>query len=790
MAQNVTGSGWSSLGVLPFRGYDFRVMKAPTQYVMYFQHHEDTGTYEGPNLPTARAFSPDLKTWTLDPRDVCSTSGDLCKVGPQPGPRMVVLAGTLQLPDGRIRMYHNDGSGHLKSTVSTDGITWTLEAGIRLTQDTASIYERGNFALQLVSFVTLPNGNIRMYYEGGVVAGSPGTPSYYQNYSGPFPFPLFTNGAILSAVSTDGGLTWVRDPGVRINQLVQGPAIRFPGPLPDGTISTTTQYDGGDVTAVAVTENGKTVYRIYAPSYDNGAVSYVSSDGLTFSLEGQIPSVAGDPKAFVMPDGRVWLISNQYPDAFADLLVYGPQTFTVNSVHASIRKVPYNLLPGFNSVVIGVSGSSTSPVTLSAPIGEVQSCPGAAQCTFRPEYYTFSPATGTPPFSSLLTFIGPSNERQKQLIVHASSADSTSVGMVDCMYQPLGNPGVGALCSDTPAALPMTSMRFGFSGGSTTPVTQTSNLMSLGGPGYPFTASSSVPWATVSPATGIAPLPLNVKVDPAGLAPGTYTGTITLSAETTQQTITVTTVVAAGPVINAVQNAATIGAGIASNSFVTISGSGFAPSPTIWSPTTTLPTTLGGVSVTVNGKPGYISYADQAQINVLTPPDKLSGPAAIQVTTAAGTATTNLQAAPVAPAWFTYNLNGTTTLAALFANTATYVAPGGALGPSIPSRPARQDDYLSLYAHGLGATNPVPPVGTVLGTYYPIDDPSRIKVTVAGVPAQVLFAGLVSAGLFQINIQVPRLPYGGDVAVIMTVDGVPTQFGVTLNMFSSVPFPP
>jgi uncharacterized protein (TIGR03437 family) len=80
------------------------------------------------------------------------------------------------------------------------------------------------------------------------------------------------------------------------------------------------------------------------------------------------------------------------------------------------------------------------------------------------------------------------------------------------------------------------------------------------------------------------------------------------------------------------------------------------------------------VSVTINGKPAFISYVDQSQINVLTPPDTLSGPVAVQVTTAGGTATTNVQTASVAPAWFTYNLNGTTTLAALFANTTTLPA--------------------------------------------------------------------------------------------------------------------
>ena len=233
--------------------------------------------------------------------------------------------------------------------------------------------------------------------------------------------------------------------------------------------------------------------------------------------------------------------------------------------------------------------------------------------------------------------------------------------------------------------------------------------MSLGGPGYPFTATSSVPWATVSPTSGNAPLPLQVKVDPTGLAPGTYTGIVTVSAETTQQTVTVTATVAAGPVINAVQNAASINTTIASDSFMTIFGSGFAAAPTIWTPTTDLPTTLGGVSVTINGKSGFISYADPSQINVLTPPDPLSGSVQVEVTTAAGKATASVEAVPAAPAWFSYNLSGTTTLAAVFATSGAYVAPAGAVGPTISSQSARAGDFLALFANGLGATNPAPP---------------------------------------------------------------------------------
>jgi len=52
-----------------------------------------------------------------------------------------------------------------------------------------------------------------------------------------------------------------------------------------------------------------------------------------------------------------------------------------------------------------------------------------------------------------------------------------------------------------------------------------------------------------------------------------------------------------------------------------------------------LPTKLDGVSVTVNGKSAYVYYISPAQINILTPPDPMQGPVAVQVTTSAGSST-------------------------------------------------------------------------------------------------------------------------------------------------------
>jgi len=39
-----------------------------------------------------------------------------------------------------------------------------------------------------------------------------------------------------------------------------------------------------------------------------------------------------------------------------------------------------------------------------------------------------------------------------------------------------------------------------------------------------------------------------------------------------------------------------------------------------------LPTNLDSISATVNGKPAYLYYISPTQINILTPPDAMSGP--------------------------------------------------------------------------------------------------------------------------------------------------------------------
>jgi uncharacterized protein (TIGR03437 family) len=234
--------------------------------------------------------------------------------------------------------------------------------------------------------------------------------------------------------------------------------------------------------------------------------------------------------------------------------------------------------------------------------------------------------------------------------------------------------------------------------------------------------------------------------------------------------------------INAVVDSASGRPIIAPNSFASIYGAGFTSWTGDWTGAIQngmLPTTLGGVQVRINGKDCFVNYVQSNQLNVLTPFDTASGSVSVEVITAQGTATATAVMAPVAPALFGYTVAGKFYAVAQIANTTIIVAPVGTFG-SAPSRPAQAGDYLTLWALGMGSTNPAAPAGRVLDTAYPISDLSRVKMRFGSVDAPVSWAGLVMAGLFQVNVLVPP-GLSGDQPVVMTVDGNSTQANAFLN---------
>jgi len=227
--------------------------------------------------------------------------------------------------------------------------------------------------------------------------------------------------------------------------------------------------------------------------------------------------------------------------------------------------------------------------------------------------------------------------------------------------------------------------------------------------------------------------------------------------------------VASGGVGNAVSGAA----GVAPGAWISLYGSNLATAARAVAASdltnNVLPTTLGGVSVRINNKPAFVQYVSAGQVNVLAPSDTARGSVAIAITNAAGTASATANMVEALP--------GLSTLAnyvrAVRSDGAIVNGTGNAETGFRVSAAVGQGDVISLYGTGFGPTSSALPDGTVFTGSYPASNP--VTVTVGGVAATVLYAGLVGAGLYQINVAVPSSLADGDHAVVATVLGSATQ---------------
>ena len=83
--------------------------------------------------------------------------------------------------------------------------------------------------------------------------------------------------------------------------------------------------------------------------------------------------------------------------------------------------------------------------------------------------------------------------------------------------------------------------------------------------------------------------------------------------------------------------------------WVSIYGNNLAAAAVNWDGN--FPTTLGGTSVQINGKPAYLSYVSPTQINLQAPDDNATGTVSVVVTTAAGSATSTVTLGLYAPSF-------------------------------------------------------------------------------------------------------------------------------------------
>ncbi|MBZ5622738.1 MAG: endo-1,4-beta-xylanase [Acidobacteriia bacterium] len=172
----------------------------------------------------------------------------------------------------------------------------------------------------------------------------------------------------------------------------------------------------------------------------------------------------------------------------------------------------------------------------------------------------------------------------------------------------------------------------------------------------------------------------------------------------------------------------------------------------------TLPVTLGGVQVAINGIPAPLVYVSPSLIILQVPYSTAVGSATTAVIsngTSSGPAPMNVQAA--APSILIYR-----------ANRAVAQNQDGSTNSS--SNCAAVGTYATAYLIGSGPLDNPIPTGAVAPTLPLSSETLTTTVTLGGTAAPLIFAGMTptSVGLMQVDFQVPSLP-AGDLPLQVTI---------------------
>ena len=191
------------------------------------------------------------------------------------------------------------------------------------------------------------------------------------------------------------------------------------------------------------------------------------------------------------------------------------------------------------------------------------------------------------------------------------------------------------------------------------------------------------------------------------------------------------------------------------------------------------PTSLGGVSVSINNKPAFVNFISPGQVNVAVPDDPAVGPVSVTVSGATGVSNTfsaqKVAAAPglLAPPStfpFSFFVNGKQYLEATLGVSTTFIGnPNFVANFPFPFVPAKPGDSVLLYGIGFGDVNPPLPAGVVAGS-----DKIAAPLTISfdQTPATINYSGHYPSfiGLYLLAVTVPDVP-DGDHQIIVNLNG-------------------
>ncbi len=219
-------------------------------------------------------------------------------------------------------------------------------------------------------------------------------------------------------------------------------------------------------------------------------------------------------------------------------------------------------------------------------------------------------------------------------------------------------------------------------------------------------------------------------------------------------------------------------ASAASGSFIEIYGSNLAGTSRGWAAddftNDNAPSSLDGVTVTVNGKRAYVSYVSPGQVNAQVPADVPADSATPVVLTYKGqsSAPAGLTIKALAPGLLappSFKVGDKQYVAAVHSNSGAFVSNGSI--PDLKAAPAVPGETLLFYGVGFGPVSPssVPVAGRVVLGATDLSTPVQFKF--GETTAQVAYAGFISGlvGVYQFNVVVPANTPDGDQPLIVTL---------------------
>ncbi|MBV8728331.1 MAG: peptidase S8, partial [Acidobacteriia bacterium] len=269
-------------------------------------------------------------------------------------------------------------------------------------------------------------------------------------------------------------------------------------------------------------------------------------------------------------------------------------------------------------------------------------------------------------------------------------------------------------------------------------------------------ANQSAAWlaATITSSNQIT-----LEASAAGLSPGVYNAALLIGAASAiPQFIEVPVVFlvgnTSGIAVNGLVNGASFQPAFAPGMVLSVFGSGLSQTTQTVS-AFPLPNSLSGVSATINGISAPFYYVSPTQLNIQIPYETGSGPAILGINNNGQVAYSQFSVSPAATGIFTDSNHAL-----------------------VPQSTARPGDTLLMFVTGEGEVSPPLLDGVTPFFATPINLLPQpllpVTVTVGGIPAQILFAGVASglAGATQVNFVVPANAPLGAQQVVAAVGGI------------------